>query len=118
MNPRYFVLFLIVVAVALLAGCSRAPVLTLANRSTLTISNVVVSGSGFSNRIDSVASGRECSLTIHPQGKSGVHVAFDAAGQHIDSGEQGYFEDSGSYRVRAVVSANLTVSVTSDIRPY
>ena len=118
MNPRYFALFLIVAAVALLAGCSRAPVLTLANRSKLTLSNVVVSGSGFSNRIDSVASGTECSLTIHPRGKSGVNVAFDAAGQHIDSGEQGYFEDNGSYRVRAVVSTNLSVSVRSDLRSY
>jgi len=118
MNTRLFALTLIVATVAPFAGCSRTPVVTVTNRSMLTISNIVVSGSGFSNRIDSIAPGAESSLSIHPRGESGVQVAFDAGTQHVDSGEQGYFEGSGGYRVRVVVATNLSVSVTSDLRSY
>jgi len=101
-----------------LAGCSRAPVVTITNRSTNTLANVVVTGSGFSNRIDSIAAGAEQRLTVHPRGESGVRVAFDADGQHIDTGEQGYFEAGGGYRVAVTVAQDLKVSVSSDLRSY
>ncbi len=104
-------------AVVVLAGCSRAPVVTITNHSTVTLSNVVVSGSGFSERIGSIAAGAEHRLTVHPSGESGLRVEFDAAGQHIDGGQQGYFE-SGGYRVTATVSTNLSVSVSSDLGSY
>ena len=101
-----------------LAGCSRAPTVTVANRATVTLSNVVISGSGFSNRIESIAAGVDHTLTIHPSGDSGLRLVFDAGGQHIDSAEQGYFEAGSGYRVKATVDTNLSVSVTSDLSPY
>ena len=109
---------LILAAIVTLAGCSRAPVLTITNRSTNALANVVVSGSGFSNRIDSIAAGAESRLTVRPRGESGIRIAFDAGGQHIDSGEQGYFEASGGYRVAVTVAPDLKVSVSSDLESY
>jgi hypothetical protein len=47
-----------------------------------------------------------------------VRVAFDAGGQHIDSGEQGYFEAGGGYRVAVTVQPDLKVSVASQLRSY
>ena len=44
--------FVTMAALVLAAGCSRAPVITIKNQSSLTISNIVLSGSGFANRID------------------------------------------------------------------
>ena len=74
--------------------------------------------SGFAERIDSIAAGAERRLTVHPRGESGVRVAFDAGSQHIDAGEQGYFEAVGGYRVSVTVQPDLTVSVASDLRSY
>ncbi len=105
-------------SVVMLAGCSRAPVVTITNRSTNVLANVVVSGSGFSNRIDSIAAGGERRLTVRPRGESGLRIAFDAGGQHIDSGEQDYFEAGGGYRVAVTVEPDLKVSVSSDLRSY
>jgi uncharacterized lipoprotein YajG len=109
---------IILAATVALAGCSRAPVVTITNRSTNALANVVVSGSGFSNRIATIAAGAESRLAVRPRGESGVRIAFDAGGQHIDSGEQGYFEGSGGYRVAVTVAPDLKVSVSSDLRSY
>ena len=102
----------------MLAACSSAPVITITNRSPIELTNIVVSGSGFSERIDSIAAGSERRLTVHPRGESGVRVAFDAGGQHIDVGEQGYFEAGGGYRVAVTVQPDLKVSVSSDLQSY
>ena len=106
-----FIIFAVAVA---LTGCSGSSVVTIANRSSVTISNVVLSGSGFTNRFESLAPGAEQHFTVRPRGESGLRVAFDAAGQKVDSGEQGYFE-ADSYRVSAVVGTNLSVSVSSGL---
>ena len=74
-----------------LVGCSRETGLTVANHSSGVITNIIVSGSGFSERIDRLAAGAEHRLAVHPRGESGARVAFDAGGRHIDIGEQGYF---------------------------
>ena len=109
---------IIAVTLVTLTSCSRGPVITVKNRSSLTISNVVVSGSGFSERIGSIAAGGEHRLSIRLRGESGVCLMFDAGTQHVDSGEQGYFEASGGYRVAATVETNLSVSISSDLRQY
>jgi hypothetical protein len=70
------------------AGCSRAPVLTITNESSLTLSNVVVSGSGFSEHVGNIAAGGERQLSVRLRGESGVRLVFDAGPQHVDSGER------------------------------
>jgi hypothetical protein len=104
-----------VAAVALAAGCSRAPVITVNNQSLLTISNVVVSGSGFTNRVASIPAGAEHRLTVRLSGESGLRLAFDAGTQHIDSISQGYFEAHGGYRITATGGTNLSVSVSEKL---
>ncbi len=105
-------LLLIAVSVLVAApGCSRAPVLTVRNDSSQTLSNVVVSGTGFSERISMLPSGVEHRLRVKPQGESGVRLTFDAGGQQVDSGIQGYIEPAGGYRVRVTVGTNLNVSI-------
>jgi len=103
---------IMVAALAAVTGCSRAPVLTIKNQSSLTLSNVVVSGSGFSTRIAKIPAGTEHRLTVRPSGDSGVRLVFDAGTQHIDSGNQGYFEARGGYRVFAIIGTNLSVSIS------
>ena len=115
---RVLNLIIIVAAILAAAGCSRAPVLTIKNQSPLTLSNVVVSGSGFSERIGSIPAGGEHQLRVRPQGESGVRLVFDAGTQHVDSGSQGYFEAGGGYRITATVGTNLSVSVSEELRKY
>lgn len=48
-------------------GCFRETGLTVENRSSGVITNVVVSGSGFPERIESLAAGSERRLTVRPR---------------------------------------------------
>jgi hypothetical protein len=116
MKHSGYTIFLI--ALLALAGCSDGPVITITNHSSITLSNVVLTGSGFTNNIEILAPGSRHKLTVYPHGESGLRVVFDAAGRRIDSGEQGYFEGGNNYQVAVIVNTNLDVSVSSDLRTY
>src|ERR1035437_8526648 len=105
---------IIFAATLTLVGCSGSSVVTITNRSSIVLSNVVVTGSGFTNRLETIAAGAEQQFTVHPPGESGLGGVFDAARQRGDSGEQGYFEAQG-YRVSAVIATNLSVSISSGL---
>ena len=79
--------------VVALAGCSPSPVVTITNHSPVALNNVVVSGSGFSERIESIAAGAEHRVTARPRGESGLRVAV-------------------------TVQSDLKVSVSSDLGGY
>jgi hypothetical protein len=104
--------------VVALAGCSPSPVVTITNRSPVALTNVVVSGSGFSERIERIAAGAEGRVTVRPRGESGLRIAFDAGSQHIDVDDLSYIEASGGYRVAVTVQSDLKVSASSDLRGY
>jgi len=106
------------VTVTSLVGCSQAPTITVVNKSPITISNVTVTGSGFSERINRLGVGEEHRLRVRPTGESGVRVAFDAGAIHVDSGEQDYIEPAGGYQVTVTVDTNLGVTLTSDLPRY
>jgi hypothetical protein len=105
-------------ALMALTGCSDAPVITISNRASVAISNVVVSGSGFSARVDVIPIGADHKLKVYPRGESGIRLAFDADGRHVNSEEQGYFESTGGYRVSVTVQPDMKVSVSSDLQKY
>lgn len=107
---------LLLLSTLLLApGCSRRPAMTVKNQSPHTISNVVVSGSGFTENLGSIPAGGERRVRVRPTGDSGMRLVFDAESQHVDSGSQGYFEASGGYRMTATVGTNLSVTVLQDL---
>ena len=104
--------------VAVLVGCSRAPVVTITNRSAVTLTNVVVFGSGFSNRIESITAGAERRVTVRPRGESSLRIMFDAGSQHIDVDDLAYIEARGGYRVAVTVQPDLKVSASENVRGY
>jgi hypothetical protein len=76
----------------------------------------MISGAGFNERIDSLASGEKASFRVRPTGDSRVRVSFNADGKPIDAAEQG-FVSKGSYHVAILIKADLTISVSVELRP-
>ena len=109
-------LLVLAVVCSLFAGCSRPPQLTVINKSSSTLSNIVASGSGFSRPLSALAPGAQQQLTVSPRGESGLKLAVDAAGRHYEPQEQGYFE--GGYNVSATVAPDFTVSIESTLPRY
>lgn len=112
-------LFIVVGAVAavVLAGLGIAawfgllssPSVVIQNRSLANISNVVVSGSGFSESVGTIAAGDEIKVSMHPHGDSSIRIVFDANGQHYDSGDQAYIATNGE---RFIAKVNQTFGVS------
>ena len=99
-------------------GCSRGPVVSITNGSTVAISNAVVSGPLFTNAIGTLQPGEERNVVVHPRGESHVRLTFEASGKKIDSGGLEYFEESSIYRVSLRVTTNLQVESSSTIKQY
>ena len=105
-----------ILGVAMVTGCLRHPQVTVRNQSASPLSNLVVSGSGFSQNLGALAPGGQTHTRVSPSGDSSLHVAFDAGGKH-HSVEAGYFEDSPHYRVTATVAADFSVKVEVALWP-
>lgn len=103
------------VALLGMGGCSGKPEFGVTNRSSQQLTNIVISGAGFNERIDSLASGEKTSFIVRPTGDSGIRVSFNADGERIDAAEQG-FVSKGSHHVAILIKADLTVSVSVELR--
>lgn len=109
-------LYLVSLAVAL-SGCSSGVPITIANHSAVAVQELVLSGSGFSQSVATIAPGDSATVLIHATGESGLGVAFTANAHRVTLPEQGYFEGSGGYKVSVAINPNLSVLVRSDLSP-
>ena len=101
-----------------IVGCSKSPLVRIENQSAVTVSNIVVTGNGFSSAIPSIAPSKTHELRVQPKGESSIRFTFDAGEKHVDSANQEYIEANGDYRVRAIIHSNLTVTVSTDLKHY
>jgi hypothetical protein len=98
-------------------GCSRPPQVTVHINSGVTITNVVISGQGFSEKLRDIVPGGSARAAARPTAESGLQVAFDANGKRHNPPDDGYLEASPHYRVTAAVAPDFTVKVESSIKP-
>jgi hypothetical protein len=103
---------------AALTGCGRQPQLTVVNQSSVPVTNLVVSGSGFSVHLGTLAPGAQARLGVSPSGESSLRFEFDAGGKHYSAAPDCYFENSPLYRVTATVGPDFTVKVDVRIEKY
>ena len=104
--------------IAALAGCSRQPQLTVVNHASAPLTNLVVSGSGFSVPLGTLATNGQVSVGVTPSGESSLRTEFDASGKHYSSAPSCYFENSPLYRVTAIVAADYSVKVDVSTKTY
>jgi hypothetical protein len=91
-----------------------APVITLKNDSGKRMSNILLSGSGFSQTVASLEPHSTTSVVVYPQGESGLKIEFAIEEKSRMKDDLAYLERFGSYCVTVRVAADL--AITSDIR--
>lgn len=112
-------ILLVIVPIMVLAASiflvSLSPVtpLTIINKSSATLTNVIASGSGFSLSVNDLNPGEQRQIMINPRGESELSLTFDANGKHFPSTEQGYFENG--YKITAVIDPDFAVKVDATI---
>jgi hypothetical protein len=77
------ILVLIGVSILGLGGCTRSPNLNVINRSAVELTNVVATGSGFTQLIGSIPAGQQQSISVSLRGESDLKLEFDANGKHF-----------------------------------
>jgi hypothetical protein len=97
-------------------SCSRHPRVTVMNASGYPLTNLVLSGSGFSEPLGSLAPGEQKTVEVRPSADTALAVGFEAKGTTHAPPADGYFEASGLYRVTATVRPDFSVKVESEIR--
>ncbi len=105
----------LVTITALLAGCSSGVPVAVSNHSAIPLRNVVLSGSGFSQAVTTLAPGATATAQIHPRGESGIAIAFTADSRRIELPQQGYIEVSGNYSATVTVNPDLSASVVGQL---
>ena len=103
--------------VAALLGCSSGAAITVTNNCPTTVRDIVLSGSGFSESVPSLAPGESSTLQVQPKGESGVAISFTAYSRKVVLQQQGYFEGGGAYRVSVSINPNLSATVRSRLWP-
>lgn len=98
------------------AACSQGPLIEVTNRSDIELRDVVLSGSGFSERIARLPPGGLHSLSPAVRSESSLAVAFDAAGAHHEALLDTYFEGGEPYFVAVTIDQQLKVSVDAKLR--
>lgn len=106
-----FLLFLIPAT-----SCSRHPRVTVVNASADSLTNLILSGSGFSEPLGSLAPGAQKTVEVRPSADTGLSLTFEAKGTTHATPAECYFEASGLYRVTATVQPDFSVKVESEIR--
>ncbi|MEX1049089.1 MAG: hypothetical protein WED15_06155 [Akkermansiaceae bacterium] len=100
-----------VLGTAILSGCSRSPQVSVSNHSAVPLTNVIISGSGFSESIGTLAPAERAAVRVMPSGDSSLRLEFDAEGKHFTAAPDCYFENGPSYRVNATIAPDFSVKV-------
>ncbi|MBA3817255.1 MAG: hypothetical protein H0X17_00045 [Deltaproteobacteria bacterium] len=98
-------------SLALVAGCSpRATEVTITNASSGTLSNLVVSCTGDSYRIEALAAGASVRRGLRASSESDVRIAFDAVGRTISTSIGVYLEPASGGSIDITIDPKLGVT--------
>jgi len=111
---------IVIALAAVLAGCSRGPAkVSLTNGSSVTLTNVCVSGEHFGQRLGSLTPGMSMSFALDRRSANDVWVSFESDGRSFDSrgkGRPNFFEVGPGHPLSLTIATDLKVVSSSDIK--
>jgi hypothetical protein len=99
-----------------LSGCINGIPVSVTNHSRATLSNAVVSGSGFSESLGTISPGGTETVRVRPRGQTQVKIAFEVDGQRYSSTTVDYIENDEVHGLRVGVDADFTISIETSER--
>jgi hypothetical protein len=104
--------FGLLIWVVLFPSLFGLPLITLMNRSHIELRSVQIDGSGFSVRLPTLLPDESKSITVEPQGESGVSISFQAEGKDLKTDNLSYVEPFGGYCV--TIEIDPAFKITAD----
>ena len=107
---------LLLVALSALVGCSDGTPVTITNRSAVPLDNVVIFGAGFRETVGHIAPAQSVSVRVKPKGETGLGISFRAGARLVEARPQGYFEGGGLYKVGVIITPDLGMRVSGELK--
>jgi hypothetical protein len=104
----------LLVAVVALSGCAPGTPVVVINHSPVPLTDVVVTGSGFSQTVGTIPAGQAETVHVRPRGETGLRITFEANGKRYSSGRDALEED---HLERAEITVGLDYSIHIDFNP-
>jgi uncharacterized protein YggE len=105
-----------IAAVLLLAGCVSGVPVSVTNHSASELRQVTVSGTGFSERIGTIAAGATETVRVRPRAETAVKVAFEVDGERYSAITEGEIENDDVNTVAVTVADDLSISMETQLR--
>lgn len=96
-------------------GMWDSPVIRAHNASGVVLTDIVFSGTGFTETVPRLGPGEVTSITVRPRGASGLAVSFRARDRAFEVRADTYFEGFGGYKVRVDITPDFRVFAKSSI---
>ena len=85
------------------------------NNSGTELTNIILSGNGFANKIPKLINNESTSIQVFPKGESSLTIQFVSNGKKFNLPLDTYFEGTGQYSVFVEIKADLTVNINVKI---
>jgi hypothetical protein len=95
---------------------AQLPRITITNHSGANLENVVLSGSGFSESLETLAPLHTLARVVHTSGESGLKITFTVGGKVFSSGDLAYLESRGGYAADITVDRDFSVTCRQHFR--
>ena len=102
------------IVLALLQGCTSGDPVKVMNNSPTELTNVVVSGNGFSQSFGTIPAGGAETMRVRARGESGLRIVFEANGHSYSSAREALQED---HLERAEITVNADYSIAIEFNP-
>ncbi len=91
----------------------RYPEITISNHSSLPVTNVVLSGSGFSEYISAIPANTSITRKVIPNGESSLEIEFEVNSKKMKKADLAYLEATGGYRAHVEIDRKFKISCDS-----
>ena len=90
---------------------SSSPQIIIINNSKLELKNIILSGSGFTEKAGNLVPGSNLSLVVHPRGESSLELSFSAKSEKYQKDDLAYIEASGGYIIKLIIDESLNIKL-------
>jgi hypothetical protein len=106
-------------AVLVLAGSLTCfePTIEVTNKSASLVTNVVISGTGFSENLGALDPGSYTTRTVSSGAESNLSLSFTVAGSPRTLHDLAYIESCGGYLVHLTIRPDHSVAATQEFFP-
>ena len=104
------ILLALVTSWILYRGFFGAPQITVRNRTSSELTDIVLSDRKLSHRFPNIGPHQSVALLVHPKGEAGLKIFFRTPDREVFKDDLAYVEERGGYCVTVTINEDLSIT--------